>query len=133
MELQRVMTDERDFTTSAKSGMNARRTGAKLSEEQQSKKAVLKDESLTDCLMEKICDPKNLNLAYKRVKTNKGSPGIDGMTVEAMGKFIADHKERLLESLLLGSYQPQAVREVEIPKIGGGTRQLGIPTVLDRL
>lgn len=127
------MNDERNFTTSAETGMNAQRMGAKLSEEQQNKKALFKDNSLTQCLMEKICDRKNLNLAYKRVKANKGAPGIDGMTVNDMGKFIAEHKERLLESLLNGNYRPQPVREVEIPKSGGGIRQLGIPTVIDRL
>lgn len=120
-------------TTSAKIDMNAQRMGAKLSEEQQIKEALFKDNSLTKCLMEKICDRKNLNLAYKRVKANKGAPGIDGMTVDDMSKFIAEHKGRLLESLLNGSYQPQPVREVEIPKPGGGIRQLGIPTVIDRL
>ena len=127
------MNDERDFTTSAKIDMNPQRMRTKVSEEQQIKKALFKDDALTKCLMEKICDRKNLNLAYKRVKANKGAPGIDGMTVDDMVEFIAKHKERLLESLLKGSYQPQPVREVEIPKPGGGMRQLGIPTVIDRL
>ncbi len=127
------MNDESSFTTSAKMDTNAQRMGARLSEEQQIKKALFEDNSLTSGLMEKICDRKNLNLAYKRVKANKGAPGVDGMTVDDLGKFIAEHKERLLESLLCGSYQPQPVREVEIPKPGGGIRQLGIPTVVDRL
>lgn len=127
------MNDERNFTTSAKIDMKIRRAEPKVSEEQQIKKALFKDNSLTKCLMEKICDRNNLNLAYKRVKANKGAPGIDGMTVDDMSKFIAGHKERLLESLLSGRYQSQPVREVEIPKPGGGTRQLGIPTVIDRL
>jgi RNA-directed DNA polymerase len=126
------MNDER-YSRHLPNDMNAQRMGAKMSEEQQIKKALFKDNSLTKCLMEKICDRNNLNLAYKRVKANKGAPGIDQMTVDDMGKFIAEHKERLLESLLLGSYQPQPVREVEIPKPGGGVRQLGIPTVIDRL
>mgnify|MGYP002787295751 CR=1 FL=1 len=103
------------------------------SEEQQSKKALLDHELLTNCLMEKICSSSNLNQAYKRVKANKGSPGIDGMTVDKLGKFIAEHKEKFVNSLLHGTYKPQPVREVEIPKAGGGVRQLGIPTVLDRL
>jgi RNA-directed DNA polymerase len=126
------MKDERNFTASTKTDMNVQRMETKISEEQQTKKALFKDNSLTQCLMEKICDRNNLNLAYKRVKANKGAPGIDGMTVEEMGKFIAEHKERLLDSLLSGNYQPQPVREVEIPK-PGGIRQLGIPTVIDRL
>ena len=127
------MNDESHFTTSAKIDMNAQRMGTKLSEEQQIKKALFKDNSLTNGLMEKICDRRNLNLAYKRVKANKGAPGIDEMIVDDMGKFIAEHKERLLESLLCGTYQPQPVREVEILKPEGGIRQLGIPTVMDRL
>lgn len=101
--------------------------------EQQIKKANLENDSLTSCLMEQICNPANLNRAYKRVKANKGSPGIDGMRVEEMREFIAAHKESLIQSLLKGSYRPQAVRKVEIPKPEGGRRQLGIPTVLDRL
>lgn len=125
--------DEEHLTTSAKIGMNIQRMETKTPEERQIKKALFKDNSLTNCLMEKICDRKNLNLAYKRVKANKGAPGIDGMTVDEMGQFIAEHKDRLLESLLEGSYQPRPVREVEIPKPGGGIRQLGIPTVIDRL
>lgn len=133
MELQQVMNDERNFTTSANRDMNTQRMRARLSEEQQIKKALFKDNSLTNCLMEKICEPKNLNLAYKRVKANKGAPGIDGMTVDEMGKFIAAHKEQLLKLLLNGNYRPQPVREVEIPKAGGEMRKLGIPTVIDRL
>jgi RNA-directed DNA polymerase len=126
------MKDERDFTASTKIDMNVQRMETKISEGQQTKKALFKDDSLTQNLMEKICHRNNLNQAYKRVKANKGAPGIDGMTVNEMGKFIAKHKERLLESLLSGSYQPQPVREVEIPK-PGGIRQLGIPVVIDRL
>lgn len=128
-----MMTDESDFTPSAKSDMNFQRMEAKLSEEQQIKKALFKDDSLTSSLMEKVCARDNLNLAYKRVKANKGAPGIDGMTVNDMSAYIAEHKDTLLKSLLEGSYRPQAVREVEIPKAGGGIRQLGIPTVIDRL
>jgi len=127
------MNDERNVTASAETGMRTLRMGTKLSEEQQTKRAIFKDKSLTQCLMEKICERTNLNLAYKRVKANKGAPGIDGMTVDEMSKFIAAHKEQLLKSLLNGSYRPQPVREVEIPKAGGGSRQLGIPTVIDRL
>lgn len=101
--------------------------------EQQIKKANLENDSLTSCLMEQICKSANLNQAYKRVKANKGSPGIDGMQVEDMREFIAAHKEPLIQSLLNGSYKPQAVRKVEIPKPDGSKRSLGIPTVMDRL
>lgn len=90
-------------------------------------------ETLAQDLMEIVCSKDNLNRAYKRVKSNKGAPGVDGMTVEDLGPYIKVHKEEIISSLLDGRYQPQAVRGVAIPKPKGGTRQLGIPTVLDRL
>lgn len=97
-------------------------------------KAKTKHESLTNELMEKICEPANLNRAYKRVKANKGAPGVDGMTVDELSAWIAKHKLSLIESLLTGQYQPKPVRGVEIPKPGNkGVRQLGIPCVVDRL
>lgn len=83
--------------------------------------------------MEQICQSDNLNCAYLRVKRNDGSPGIDGMTVEQLGPWIRLHKEEVIKSLLDGSYEPQPVRKQEIPKDGGGVRELGIPTVVDRL
>jgi RNA-directed DNA polymerase len=83
--------------------------------------------------MERICEETNLNRAYKRVKGNRGSPGVDGMTVGELGTWLEAHKEELAASLLDGSYEPQVVRGVNIPKPGGGVRQLGIPTVVDRL
>ncbi len=105
----------------------------KQSKEQQIKKANLGNDSLTSCLMEQICKPANLNQAYKRVKANKGSPGVDGMRVEEMREFIAIHKESLIQTLLNGNYKARSVRKVEIPKPDGSKRQLGIPTVIDRL
>lgn len=89
--------------------------------------------ALTVNLMERVCEPSNLNRAYKRVKGNKGAPGIDGMTVETALDWLKKHKERLIQSLLDGSYQPSPVRGVDIPKPNGGTRGLGIPTVVDRI
>jgi RNA-directed DNA polymerase len=90
--------------------------------------------ALTARLMEQVCEPANLNRAYARVMANKGSPGVDGMTVSKLGGWIKRHKQRFIASLLDGSYQPQPVRGVQIPKPGGkGMRQLGIPTVADRL
>lgn len=103
-------------------------------EEHQVLKASKKDETLTERLMEQVCEPLNLNRAYKRVKANKGTAGVDGMTVDDLMEWIALHKESLVESLLTGTYQPQPVLGVEIPKPGGkGVRQLGIPSVVDRL
>ena len=90
--------------------------------------------ALTAHLMEQVCEPANLNRAYARVTANKGSPGIDGMTVGQLGGWIKRHKQAFTASLLDGSYQPRPVRGVQIPKPGGkGMRQLGIPTVVDRL
>ena len=83
--------------------------------------------------MERICDPANLNRAYERVLANKGAPGVDGRTVKQLAGWIRQHKRELIGSLLDGSYRPQEVRGAQIPKPGGGVRQLGIPTVVDRL
>jgi RNA-directed DNA polymerase len=89
--------------------------------------------ALAAYLMEEVCQRDNLNRAYARVKANRGAPGVDGMTVHDLARWIGEHKEALIALLLDGSYQPQPVRGVEIPKPGGGVRQLGIPTVVDRL
>ena len=98
-------------------------------------KASATDTSLTKDLMEKICEPSNLNQAYKRVKANKGAAGLDRMTVEELLIWLAGHKESLIESLLAGTYQPQPVLGIDIPKPGKnkGDRLLGIPCVVDRL
>lgn len=84
-------------------------------------------------LMEEIAGSANLNQAWKRVKANKGAAGVDGMSVTELLPWIRANRDRLIASLLDGSYQPNTVRGVEIPKPGGGVRQLGIPTVVDRL
>jgi len=83
-------------------------------------------------LMEAVCGRKNCQQALARVKSNKGSAGIDGMTVEQLPDYLKQHWPIIRERLLRGSYKPQAVKRVEIPKPDGGIRQLGIPTVLDR-
>ena len=84
-------------------------------------------------LLEKILDRENLNRAYKRVKANKGAPGIDGMTVEDALPWLREHREELLDQIRDGKYKPEPVRRKEIPKPDGGTRKLGIPTVIDRI
>jgi RNA-directed DNA polymerase len=89
--------------------------------------------ALTLNLMEQVCERANLNRAYKRVKANNGAPGVDGLTVYELEAHIVAHKAAIVTSLLAGTYKPQPVRVVEIPKVSGGVRQLGIPTVLDRL
>lgn len=84
-------------------------------------------------LMERVVDGGNVKAALKRVKQNKGSPGVDGMTVEELPAWLVTGWPAVREQLLAGSYRPRPVREQEIPKSGGGVRKLGIPTVLDRL
>lgn len=108
-------------------------TGAATCEGRQIPVESKTKDTLAQNLMEVVCSKANLNRAYKRVKSNKGAPGVDGMSVEDLGPYIKLHKEEIISSLLDGRYQPQAVKGVEIPKPKGGTRQLGIPTVLDRL
>jgi group II intron reverse transcriptase/maturase len=83
-------------------------------------------------LMELVVERENCLRALKRVRKNKGSPGVDGMTVEELPEYLWAHWSAIREQLLEGSCQPNPVRRVEIPKSGGGVRQLGIPNVLDR-
>jgi RNA-directed DNA polymerase len=96
--------------------------------------AWLKAESQTETekVMEEICDPENLREAYKRVKANKGSPGVDGMRTEELAGYLREQIGEIKEQLVKGTYKPSPVKRVEIPKAGGGTRKLGIPTVIDR-
>ena len=83
-------------------------------------------------LMEDVCEAKNLKRALRRVKANRGSAGIDGMNVDELPKWLIGNWSKLREELLNGRYQPGAVKRVEIAKPEGGTRKLGIPTVVDR-
>ena len=83
-------------------------------------------------LLERVLSRPNLQAALKRVRQNKGSPGIDGMSVGELPDYLREHWVELREQLLAGGYQPRAVRRHLIPKSGGGVRELGIPTVLDR-
>ena len=84
-------------------------------------------------LLGKILDRDNLNRAYKRVKANKGAPGIDGMTVEEVFPWLKEHNHELVEKIRRGHYTPSPVRRKEISKPDGGIRKLGIPTVIDRI
>ena len=84
-------------------------------------------------LMELVVAESNMLAAMKRVRRNKGSPGIDGMSIEELPEYMACNWWRIREELLAGSYRPQPVKRVEIPKSSGGVRQLGIPTVADRM
>ena len=86
----------------------------------------------TNRLMEEVCERENLKAAVERVKANKGSPGVDGMTIDEIQDYLQQHWPAIREQLLSGTYSPQPVKRVEIPKPEGGVRKLGIPTVLDR-
>jgi len=82
--------------------------------------------------MEQAVARENAITAFQRVRRNKGSPGIDGMTVRQLEAYLREHWPTIREQLLAGTYQPSVVQRQEIPKSDGGTRVLGIPTVLDR-
>jgi RNA-directed DNA polymerase len=88
--------------------------------------------AIDEPLMEEVCERENCKQALARVKANKGSPGVDGMTVHDLPGFLQQHWPAIREQLLSGTYTPQPVRRVEIPKPDGGVRKLGIPPVLDR-
>jgi len=83
-------------------------------------------------LLERVCERANLQAALKRVKKNKGSAGVDAMTVDELPEHLRTHWEAIRARIFGGTYQPSAVRRVAIPKGNGGVRKLGIPTVLDR-
>ncbi|WP_332914528.1 hypothetical protein [Algoriphagus boritolerans] len=84
-------------------------------------------------LLEFILSPSNLNAAYLQVKRNKGAGGVDKMEVESLKDYLVSHKDELITAILRGKYRPNPVRRVEIPKDNGQKRQLGIPTVVDRV
>src|SRR5205809_3648047 len=112
-------------------------TGAARSvagEETESPRATNEPENpaRTNRLMEEVCERANLKEALRQVKANKGSGGVDGMTVDQLQDYLKQHWPTIREQLLNGTYEPKPVRRVEIPKPDGGVRKLGIPTVLDR-
>jgi RNA-directed DNA polymerase len=86
----------------------------------------------TNRLMEEVCERENLKEALRRVKANKGSPGVDGITVDQLDDYLKQHWPAIREQLLSGTYKPKPVKRAEIPKPDGGVRKLGIPTVLCR-
>jgi RNA-directed DNA polymerase len=84
-------------------------------------------------LMEEVCEGTNVKKAWQRVRANKGGPGVDGLTIDATADYLREHWPTIRQQLLEGTYAPQPVKRVEIPKPGGGMRQLGVPCVVDRL
>jgi len=108
-------------------------TGASPQGEQQTSTASFPARALRVNLMEQVCDPPNLWRAYRRVRSNKGKPGVDGMTVHELLDWLRENVVALTASLREGTYQPYPVRGVQLPKPEGGKRQLGIPVVVDRM
>ncbi len=84
-------------------------------------------------LMEEVCDRANLEIAWRRVRRNKGGPGVDGMTIDDTKVYLREHWPTIRSQLLEGTYQPQPVKRVNLPKPDGGIRKLGVPCVVDRL
>src|SRR6266850_913969 len=96
-------------------------------------KPIPESPACEDRLMEEVCARGNLVRAWKRVRSNKGGPGVDGMTIENAEAYLREHWPSIRSQLLSGTYQPQPVKRVEIPKPDGGIRKLGVPCVVDRL
>src|SRR5947199_4703691 len=89
--------------------------------------------AVTEQLVEEVCNRENLVRAWKRVRQNKGGPGVDGMTIDDAKDSLREHWPSIRSQLLEGTYKPQPVKRVEIPKPDGGIRKLGVPCVADRL
>ena len=96
-------------------------------------KPIPESPACAEQLMEEVCERGNLERAWKRVRSNKGNPGVDGMTIEYAKAYLREHWPNIRSQLLSGTYQPQPVKRVEIPKPDGGIRKLGVPCVVDRL
>lgn len=111
----------------------APRTGGEGSEPPTAERASQRPVLNSNPLMEQICERENLIRAWDRVRSNGGAAGVDGLSIAATGERLRTHWPTIRAQLLQGTYQPQPVRRVEIPKPDGGVRLLGIPTVLDRL
>jgi len=131
------LTDDKQQNIQLKLDFSSALTGAArgvAGEETESPVATSGSESpaKTNRLMEEVCERENLKEALRQVKANKGSSGVDGMTVMALTDYLRRHWPAIREQPLNGTYEPKPVRRVEIPKPDGGVRKLGIPTVLDR-
>ena len=129
---QKNQPEQGELAFPAESRSEAPKAGEKGTETLVAKRQT---ESLagTERLMEEVCELENCKQALQRVKANKGSPGVDGMTVDELPEYLKQNGLAIGEQLRNGTYQPQPVRRVEIEKPdGGGMRKLGIPTVLDR-
>jgi len=123
--------DQRELNLGIGAESEALSTSAQATEVRAAK-ACLERPAVAGPSMEAVVERENLKKALAQVKRNKGAPGIDGMTVEDLGPYLKEHWLTIRAQLFEGTYKPQPVRRVEIPKASGGKRLLGIPTVLDR-
>ena len=129
--------DEKRQNNRYKAASESNAKGEALSNEERGDEATMvkrKDENLasTEHILEEVLEKENLKQALQRVLKNKGAPGVDNMNVENLPTYLAANWQSIRDSLKNGTYQPKAVKRVEIPKPGGGKRQLGIPSVVDR-
>jgi len=126
-------SDRHQKTAQAELALRGRGEAPRAQRSGESRPATHGDErSGNDGLMERVVERSNVEKALKRVKQNKGSPGVDGMKVDELAEHLTKHWKEIRAQLLEGTYRPNEVRGVEIPKSGGGVRKLGIPTALDR-
>jgi RNA-directed DNA polymerase len=131
------MSDKRQNNQLLLAFMEASRSEAPMASDEGTETLTAKrnaeSPAITEQWMEEVCERENCKQALARVKANKGSPGMDGMTVQQLPEYLKQHWPAIREQLLSGTYTPQPVKRVEIPKPDGGVRKLGIPTVLDRM
>lgn len=136
MERQKLLPFWEDEVPPNESGLSGGDT-RNVSEPEQVPQAIPASKSHTETtrssLFDEVLRRETLNRAWKQVRANKGAPGVDGVTIDDFMAWISEHKETVLAALRDGSYHPSPVRRVDIPKPEGGTRMLGVPTVLDRV
>src|ERR1700674_5692431 len=96
-------------------------------------KPISESPASAEQLMEEVCERENLVRGWKRVRSNQGPPGVERMTIEGATDYLREHSPSIRFQFLEGTYQPQPVKRVEIPKPDGGVRKLGVPCVVDRL
>jgi RNA-directed DNA polymerase len=128
---QKIQPEQWQLALSADDRSEAPRVAEQGTETLTAKRAC-ESPANTERLMEEVCERENCQQALKRVKANKGGPGIDGMSVRELPDYLKQHWPAIREQLLSGTYRPQPVKRVEIDKPDGGVRKLGVPTVLDR-
>ena len=120
------------FMEEGSNGESERNSHVPLGASQASRASTEPTTTASTSLMDEVLHKETLTRAWKQVRANRGAPGVDGVTIEQFPAWYREHGPAVMESLREGRYQPSPVRRVDIPKPGGGTRMLGVPTVLDR-